>query len=384
MSARARLAVAFVSTGVVFYIALGSLLHRVMGDTSYGQLMLFNEVVRVVMESYVDPVDLDRTLDGAYRGLTEALDGDSGFLDPAALQALDGAPAGDADVGLVLTRRFGFLMVVAARPGSPAAAAGVRTGDVVKTIDGRHSRQLAVAVGERLLRGEPGSSVALTLLRASSDPIDVTLTRERLVPAALDSRILGDDVAYLRVPEFAAGTAEAVHAALDGFERRGARAVVLDLRGTAYGPIEEGIRVAQLFRREGVVARLQGRRTDETTWNADPARVVWQQPVAVLTSRGTAGAAEVLVAALHDADVPVVGTPTFGSAGIQKRFPLPEGALVLTVARYVSPKGEPIHGAGVAPTELVAERAPEAEGAPDPALDKALELMRASSRRKAA
>lgn len=384
MSARARLAVAFVSTGVVFYIALGSVLNRVMGDTAYGQLTLFNEVVRMVMDAYVDPVDLDQTLDGAYRGLTEALDGDSGFLDPAALSTLEGTPVGDADVGLVLTRRFGFLMVVAARPGTPAAAAGVRTGDVVKTIDGRHSRQLAVAVGERLLRGEPGSAVALTLLRASSDPIDLSLTRERLVPAPLDSRILADDVAYLRVPELAPGTAEAIHAALDGFAGRGARALVLDLRGTAWGPIEEGIRVAQLFRREGVVARLQGRRTEETTWTADPARVAWQLPVAVLTSRGTAGAAEVLAAALRDADTPVVGAPTFGSAGIQKRFPLPEGALLLTVARYVSPKGDPIHGEGVAPTELVAERGAEVEGAPDRVLDKALELLRAASQRKAA
>ena len=172
MSPRIRLLVALTSTCLTAYIAMGTLLGRVFGDTTYGQLSIFNEVVRIVIESYVEPVNLERTMAGANLGLTEALDGDSGYLSGEEWAALQqGASASDAEIGAVLTRRFGFLMVVSTRPGSPAEKAGLHPGDILKTIDGRHSRPLAVVTGERLLRGAPGSVVKLRVLRAGSDPL---------------------------------------------------------------------------------------------------------------------------------------------------------------------------------------------------------------------
>ena len=160
MSARVRLFIALVSTGIVGYIALGSVLGRVLGDTSYSQLTVFNEVVRLVLDSYVDPVNVDRAMAGAELGLTEALDGDSAYLDAEDLKAYQQpVKESDADLGVVLSRRYGFLAVVAPRLGSPAARAGVRAGDIIKTIDGRHSRTVSVPDGERLLRGAPGSTV---------------------------------------------------------------------------------------------------------------------------------------------------------------------------------------------------------------------------------
>src|SRR5262245_42507783 len=158
MSPRTRLFVALASTCLTAYIALGTLLGRVFGDTTYGQLSIFNEVVRIVIESYVEPINVERTMAGANLGLTEALDGDSAYLAAEEWAALQqGVQASDADIGAVLTRRFGFLMVVSTRPGSPAEKAGLRPGDILKTIDGRHSRPLAVVSGERMLRGAPGS-----------------------------------------------------------------------------------------------------------------------------------------------------------------------------------------------------------------------------------
>ena len=194
MSTRARLLVAGLSTGLVFYIALGSVLGRVMGDTTYGQLTVFNEVVRMVIDSYVEPIDLDRTMDGAYLGLTEALDGDSNYLDAAQYQALS-RRQDSGDVGLVLSRRHGFLMVVGTRPGSPARRAGVRTGDLIKTIDGRHTRGVAPPAAEQLLAGEPGGRVHLEIHRAGAELIEVDLVRERLAEASPSVERLPDGTA---------------------------------------------------------------------------------------------------------------------------------------------------------------------------------------------
>src|SRR5262249_48308928 len=129
MSARSRLFVALASTIVIGYFVVGSLLGRVFGDTSYGQLAVFNEVVRLVLEAYVEPVNLDRAMAGARLGLTEALDGDSAYLDTEELrQYQQPVKDTDADVGGALTRRVGFLMVVAARPGSAGGKGGLKNG----------------------------------------------------------------------------------------------------------------------------------------------------------------------------------------------------------------------------------------------------------------
>jgi carboxyl-terminal processing protease len=160
MTPRVRLAVAAGSTALILYVVLGTVLGRVLGDTSYGQLALFNEVVRLVLDAYVEPVNLDRAMSGAEFGMIDALDGESAYLDAAAFKAFQEAPREpQADVGLVLSRRFSFLAVVATRPNSPAQRGGVQAGDLIKSIDGRHTRLLGVPVGESLLRGAPGSSV---------------------------------------------------------------------------------------------------------------------------------------------------------------------------------------------------------------------------------
>ena len=203
MSHRSRLVIALVSTGLIGYIAVGSLLGRALGDTSYGQLAIFNEVLRLVLDAYVEPVNLDRAMAGARLGMADALDGDSSYLDAEQYKLLQQPAAEtDADVGLVLTRRFAFLMVVAARPGSPAAKAGLQPGDLVKAIDERHTRPLPAPVAERMLRGAPGSSVKLSVLRAGADPFDVTVVRERLKPAAPAGRMLDATTGYVRVAEF--------------------------------------------------------------------------------------------------------------------------------------------------------------------------------------
>jgi carboxyl-terminal processing protease len=389
MSPRVRLVVAFVSTGLIGYIALGSVLGRVRGDSTYGQLAVFNEVVRIVLDAYVDPVNLDRTMAGARLGLTEALDGDSAYLEPDEFRAYQQAPREDGEVGILLSRRYSFLMVVAARSGSPADKAGVKAGDIVKTIDGRHSRPLPAPVGQRLLRGAPGSVVKLTLLRAGSDPIDLSLTRERPVPAQPQSRVLEDGAAYLKVPEFPARVADDIRGELAALKRGGARRLVLDLRDSADGTPAEAAKVAELFLHGGVVTRLTGNKVTEQVLSADPSRSAWDLPMAVLVDTGTAGPGEIVAAALLDAGrAQLVGEHTFGRAGVQKTVALPEGGLVVTVGKYVSPKGNAIHGKGLEPTVAVEPEAedevPEGQAPRDLILEKALEVLKGEAEKKKA
>jgi carboxyl-terminal processing protease len=390
MSPRGRLAIALASTLLVGYVALGSLLGRVLGDTTYGQLALFNEVLRIVIEAYVEPVNVDRAMNGARLGLTDALDGDSAYLDADEFRAYQAAGhENDAEIGVILSRRVSFLMVVTTRAGSPAQKAGIRPGDLVKTIDGRHSRPLSAVAGQRLLRGAPGSVVKLTLLRVGSDPVSVDVVRERLTPIPATGRMLDGGAAYVKVGEFTPRVTDEVRADVEGFKRAGARQLVLDLRGAGHGELSEGVKMAELFMKGGVVAKVAGARAEEQVLNADPARSVWDQPMAVLTDNGTSGAGEIVAAALLDAGrASVVGEPTFGRAPIQRAVVLPDGGLVLTVARYVSPKGTAIHGKGVTPSVPVQEPDDDedsTDGAPagDPILEKALEVLRGEIKKAA-
>jgi len=386
MSPRTRLLIALTSTVLIGYIAVGSLLGRVFGDTTYGQLSVFNEVVRLVLDAYVEPVNLDRAMAGARLGLTDALDGDSAFLDEEEMKLYNQTGKDDADVGLLLSRRGPFLMVVSSRAGSAGEKAGIKAGDVIKTIDGRQSRPLSAPVGQRLLRGAPGSVVKLTLMRSGSDSVDVSLVRERAVPAPPRERVLTDGTGYIKVPEIDPHTSDDLRTELDALRRGGARALILDLRGAGFGTPADGVKVAELFLKGGTVAKLAGAKYPEQVFTADPARSAWALPMAVLIDTGTAGPAELVAASLLDAGRgPLVGERTFGRAPLQKLVPLPDGGLLVTVAKYSSPKGTAIHGRGVEPSVPV-EAVEDEEGTPsghDVILEKAQELLKAEAKKAA-
>jgi carboxyl-terminal processing protease len=203
--------------------------------------------------------------------------------------------------------------------------------------------------------------------------------------------MLDAETGYVKVHDFTPTTAEEVRTEVEALKRGGASRLVLDLRDAAWGEPEEGAKVAEVFLVGGPVAKVVGRRAEEKELQADPARSAWGGRLVALVDNGTAGPGEIVAAALADAArAQLVGEHTFGRAALTRAVPLPEGGLVLTVAKYLSPKGSSIHGQGIEPSVPVASRTDEDEdlpqGAPRPdhILDKALEVLKTEALKKAA
>jgi carboxyl-terminal processing protease len=249
---------------------------------------------------------------------------------------------------------------------------------------------MPAVVAERLLRGAPGSSVKLGVLRAGADPFDVTVVRERVLPAPPQGRAVEAGTGYVRVADFTPATADEVRIQIEALKRDGAERLLLDLRGAAWGDPALGAKVAELFLEGGPVAKLVSRRAEEQLLQADATRSAWSGPLAVLVDNGTAGPGEIVAAALADASrAKLVGEHTFGRAAVTRAVPLPEGGLLMTVGKYMSPKGTSIHGQGLEPSVPVGtereedEDLPEGAPRPDRILEKALEVVKSPDPREA-
>ncbi len=385
MSLKTRVSVLLVSTPMLAFVVVGGLMgnERATPEQSYQHLHVFEDVVDLVLNNYVQQVQVDKVMDGAMRGLADGLDPDSAFLNPAQVKSVESGEAlPDGDVGIELTRRY-YLYVIAARDGSPAHKAGLRTADTIRAIDGKPTRDLSVFEGTRLLRGKPGTKVTLTVIRGNAaDPHEVALTREKIAGPLVTSRLIGA-AGYLRIASFREGVADDVRKQAAELAKGGAKALIVDVRRTAEGPLENGIAAARPFIKSGTLAIKAGRGTPEPrepiTARAGDGTI--DLPVTVLLTTGTAGPAELFVAALSDNKrAELIGERTLGRAGIQKLVKLPEGrGLWLTYARYLTPNGQPIQGRGLEPSVVVDEPDVDFGSAPpttDPILDTALERVK--------
>lgn len=389
MSFKTRISVLLLSTPVLAFVLVGGLIGKepASGEQTYQHLRVFDDVVDLVTHNYVGEVHVDKVMDGAMRGLADGLDPDSAFLSAGQVKSVEaGEPLPDGDVGVELTRRY-YLYVIAARDGSAAEKAGLRTGDTIRAIDGKPTRDISVFEGTRLLRGKPGSKVTLTIIRGNAaDPHEVVLTREKVAGPLVTSRMIGT-TGYLRIASFRDGVADDVRKQAGELTKSGAKALIVDVRGAAEGPLENGIAAARPFVKTGTLAIKAGRGKPEPREPiaAGAGDGAINLPVTVLIATGTSGPGEIFAAALQDnkrADS--MGERTLGRAGIQKLVKLPEGrGLWLTYARYLTPAGAPIQGRGIEPGIVVEE--PDVEfGAPAPKIDPVLDAAIAHLKAKAA
>jgi carboxyl-terminal processing protease len=382
MTSRTRRFVLAVSVPVIAFAVIGGYLGQAFSrDDTYKHLTVFEDVISIVLNNYVEEVDVNRAMEGALQGLSDALDADSEYITTAQVQtmALSGS-AEAAEVGIELIRQY-YLRVVSVRDGSPADREGIRTGDFIRVIDDRATRNMTTFEGTRLLKGAPGSTVSLVVIRGNAtEPHVVDLVREHSTGPDVTSRITAPGIGYVRILEFSASAVAGLTQAVTTLEKAGATRFVIDLRGTARGELEQGVAAARLFVKTGILSVRQGKGDERETVRAADSEGNVTAPVVLLTDPGTSGAAEVFAAALNPNDRATrVGQRTLGRTARQRLVPLPDGSgLWLSYQRYLTPAGEPLHQQGLAPDVEVEVPITEFGAAPppgDPAMDKAIEQL---------
>jgi len=355
-------------------------------DGAYRQMGVYAEVLKKIESDYVTVPNISDVTAGALHGLLESLDADSSYLSPTEYKIYKERPAsGEAETGIHVSKRYGYATVVSAEPGSSAAQDRLTDSDVIESIGGQSTRELSLAVVRLMLEGKPGSTVELSVVRPfKTDPEKLTLSRSVVAPAGLEVRQLENStILYLKAGDLTAARVDEIASRIK--EAGPGRKILLDLRDS-YGEDEkQGLRLANLFIKQGTLATLEGQKFPVQTFSADPALCLTGAPLAVLTNRGTYGAAELVAGAIEDLKRgEVVGERTFGEGSVQKTIDLPSGAaLLLTVAKYESPSGNKIQDNAVTPTVTVQQPSEEEEqtqpAKTDDTLDKAVELLKAKT-----
>jgi carboxyl-terminal processing protease len=394
------------SIALVLSVLLGANATGVFAATSdgqdagaYKQIGVYGEVLRHIQTDYVVDPNIGTVTDGALRGLLESLDSDSSYLTAADYKTYRDSKAGKAQVGVNISKRFGYATIISVVPGSPADKQNLKDGDVIEAIGDRDTRNIPLAIIEMMLEGAPNSQVTLAVVKPGKvDPDKINFTRTMItVPPTQEQMYENNSIVYLKPGILDHDHVQQVEQKLKGLGKNSNRKVLLDLRDVSAGDMGEAARLANFFLSSGTIATLEGQKFPKQTLTAESSKAIDPAgPMVVLVNRGTAGPAELVAGALlDDKRADLVGEHTFGEGTQVKTFPLPDGAaLILSVAKYSTPSGKKLEDDGVTPGTMVAgnfddgdddsaspAKAPASKGGVqvDDQLTKALDLLKAKS-----
>ncbi|MEO7143404.1 MAG: S41 family peptidase [Bryobacteraceae bacterium] len=359
MNSRFKFVVVTTSTCLVILLFAGAMRGRSASpEDAYRHLAVYTEVLSRIKSDYVEEPDMKSVTLGAINGMLESIDPYASYLNAEQYKEyLKEKDENRAGVGLVISKKFGYVGVIDSIPGSAAAKAGLTTGDILETINSVATRDMPLAYAELLLSGEAGTSVELSVLRVRKpEPQKLTLIREPIHYPAVTTK-LNDQVGIVQVPSLEPAEEKTVAAKVQDLEKQGAKRLVLDLRHCSTGSPEEGVQLANLFLDKGLIAYTQGQKSPRKDIDANSSSAITHLPLVVIVGRGTADGAEIAAAALlDDKRAEVVGERTYGDAAIRKAVTMDDGsAVILSVAKYYSPSGKAIQDTGVTPSVPVQE-----------------------------
>lgn len=322
------------------------------------ELKTFTDVFTKIKRDYVVSVD-DRTLlENAIRGMLSGLDPHSSYLDTDAYKELQVGTSGKfGGLGIEVGMEDGFVKVIAPIDDTPAKRAGVEAGDLIIRLDDKPVKGLSLGEAVKLMRGDPGSDIVLTIVRKGEKaPLKITITRDIIRVKSVKSRMLEDGFGYVRVTQFQSNSGENLVNAIEKLQEESDNklyGLVLDLRNNPGGVLNAAVSISDAFIKEGLIVYTEGRIEDSSLkFNATPRDVLDGAPLVVLVNGGSASASEIVAGALQDHKRAVImGVKTFGKGSVQTILPLPNNssALKLTTARYFTPSGRSIQAQGIIP-----------------------------------
>ncbi|HEY4010752.1 MAG TPA: S41 family peptidase [Acidobacteriaceae bacterium] len=328
-------------------------------DGAYRQINVYGEVLQHIQNDYVEEPNISAVTNGAMRGLLESLDADSSYLSPTDYKAYKEDKGGKAQVGINVSKRYGYATVVSVVPGSPADKANLSDGDIIEAIGNQDTRDLSLTVIQLMLEGAPGSELDIAVIRPHQAKPQKTVLNRVIVtePAVSDTLYNDSSVLYLKPYVLDKDHVNEIEGKLRGMSKTSTKKVLLDLRDVSSGDDVEARRLANFFLQSGTIVTLEGQKFPKQTFTADASKTVnATAPLVVLVNRGTAGPAEIVAAAIQDNKRgDLVGERTFGEGTQQKTFELPDGgAIILSVAKYAAPNGKKFEDDAVTPATLVA------------------------------
>jgi carboxyl-terminal processing protease len=342
----------------------------------------FWQAWQLVHDQYVDqPVDDTALMRGAIKGMLEALgDEHSAYMDPFQYKDATTSLQGEYEgIGAWVYTDSKFLTISEPMPGSPAEKAGLKPGDQIIAIDGEDMSGILPELARRKVIGAKGTTVVLTILRDGEEqPFDVEVTRASISVPSVTSKMLEGEVAYIRVYTFGETTTKELRAALDTLLAEKPVGLILDLRNDLGGYLHTGIEVASEFIDKGVIVIEESGDGTRENYEALPGGKATDIPMVVLVNKYSASASEIVAGAIQDhSRGKLVGETTFGKGSVQSWIPLvdDQGAVRITIARWLTPNGRLIHKVGLTPDVEVALTEADTQAEKDPQLDKAVELL---------
>ena len=359
---------------------------------TYEQLDLFGDIFERIRSAYVEEVDEKDLIENAINGMLSSLDPHSSYLPPDSFEDMRVQTRGEfGGLGIEVTQENGFVKVVAPIDDTPAARAGVESGDFITHVDGEPILGLTLNEAVDMMRGPVGSDIVVTIVREGvEEPFDLTLTRDTIKVSAVRARTEGD-VVILRVTSFTEQTYPNLE---EGLKKQvedlggmdSVSGFIIDLRNNPGGLLTQAVAVSDAFLDAGEIVSTRGRDPrDSDRYNAEQGDLAEGKPVVVLINGGSASASEIVAGALQDhRRAIVVGTRSFGKGSVQTIVPLQgNGAMRLTTARYYTPSGRSIQNLGVAP-DIIVEQPPREQPDPDAAAETEDETSAANRRRSEA